>query len=46
MAFVQMVKRALLGAFMQRRFQMVHFVMVHIAMSSVHILIVYKINEL
>ena len=44
--FVQMVKRALLGAFTNRRFQMVCFVMGHSAVSLVHISIVCKINEL
>ena len=43
--FVQMVKRALPRAFMNRRFQMVCFVIGHIIVSVVRISIVYKINE-
>ena len=46
MMFVHMVKRALAGAFANRRFQMVCFVMGHGAVSLVHVSIVCKINEL
>ena len=44
--FVEMVKRALPGAFTKHRYQMVCRLMGRNAASVVHILIVYKINEL
>ena len=44
--FVEIVKRALPGAFTKHRYQMVCPLMGHNAASMVHISIVYKINEL
>ena len=44
--FVRMVKRAQPGAFTNRPFQMVCFVMGHSAVCVVHISIVCKMNEL
>ena len=43
--FVQMVKHALPGAFMNRRFHMVCFVIGHTVVSVVQNSTVYKIND-
>ena len=43
--FIHMVRRALPGAFTNRRFQIVWFVIGHSALRTMHYSIIYKMNE-